>query len=129
MSDPARPGIAREAFPPHPTSARAARQFVSAELTGRASDEAKDTACLLTSELVTNAVIHARTDIEVSVRRSNGRLRVEVSDQNSKRPALVSVPADATTGRGLLLVEMMSATWGIDDDRSGKLVWFELAAR
>ena len=129
MSNSAIPGIARHMFPPHPTSARAARQFVAGELAGRSSDEARDTACLLTSELVTNAVIHARTDVEVSVRRSNGRLRIEVSDHTSRRPTLMSIPADSTTGRGLLLVEVMSATWGIDDDNSGKLVWFELAAR
>ncbi len=124
MSNPAMSPIAKHTFPPHPTTARAARNFVATTLTGT-SDEARDLACLLTSELVTNAVVHARTDVDVSVLLAGGRLRVEVGDQDTGCPTPSRHAPDETTGRGLLILDAIATRWGVDQEAAGKVVWFE----
>ena len=90
-----------------------------------------DVALLLTSELVTNAVRHeagqrARA-VVLAVASSRGRLRVDVHDTSCSLPAVADVPADAETGRGLLLVEMLSDEWGFYRTPAGKAVYFTLA--
>ena len=109
-------------------SARGARRFaVERSLSLGASVDAADTIALLTSELVTNAVLHARTDVHVSViRRRDGRIRVCVRDENTRMPAPAVAPIDATSGRGLLLVQSAATAWGIQADDDGKTIWFEL---
>jgi anti-sigma regulatory factor (Ser/Thr protein kinase) len=88
-----------------------------------------DDAELLVSELVTNAVLHARSASRVDVDRSDGYVRVAVRDDSSEPPLLRDNGADSTTGRGLLLVERVARTWGVDRSSSrGKTVWFELDA-
>ena len=119
------PKVEERRYPPHPTSARAARRFVAAVLTDEFADM-RDTACLLTSELVTNAVIHARTDVEVRVLRFDARLRIQVHDGNTRLPAPALIPDDATTGRGLLMVQVLASSWGVEHAGGGKVVWFEL---
>jgi anti-sigma regulatory factor (Ser/Thr protein kinase) len=84
-------------------------------------------AVLLASELATNAVVHARSGFEVAVSTDVDRLRVEVSDADPGVPQVQWVPAGATSGRGLLIVETMAAAWGVTTlDGGGKTVWFEL---
>jgi anti-sigma regulatory factor (Ser/Thr protein kinase) len=83
-------------------------------------------ALLLVSELVTNAVIHARTPLAVDFELDRDLLRVDVRDGN---PDLVRLgrPEDlASGGRGLSLVEQTADNWGVDRDGVGKSVWFEL---
>ena len=82
---------------------------------------------LLTSELVTNAVLHANSDIELMVCASNGVVRVEVSDTSPQVPTLPRLNPAAQTGRGLTLVEKGSSTWGVSKQAVGKTVWFEVA--
>ena len=106
----------------HPTSSRAAREFVASTLEDWGWTEHVATAVLLTSELVTNAVIHAESDIAVTVRGEQS-LRVEVSDES---PEQVS-PVRLGDGRGLRLVDALAASWGVSPQRRGKVVWFELA--
>ena len=87
---------------------------------------------LLTHELVTNSVVHTRTD-SVHVRATcNGEtLRVAVEDSAPAAPdprrTLGEPPAGA--GRGLWLVESMSAKWGWDELPEGKRVWFEVPCK
>jgi anti-sigma regulatory factor (Ser/Thr protein kinase) len=87
-----------------------------------------DTAILLTSELVTNAVRHeAGQAVMLVVTCARGQLRVDVHDTSPSWPAVADVPADAETGRGLLLVETLSDEWGFYRTPAGKAVYFTLA--
>jgi len=90
-----------------------------------------DAALLLTSELVTNAVRHEAGQgaqaVVLAIASSRGRLRVDVHDTSRSLPAVAEVPADAETGRGLLLVETLSDEWGFYRTPAGKAVYFTLA--
>lgn len=103
-----------------------ARQFVRSALDGVAPDMV-DTAELPAGELVTNAVIHARTEIEVVAWVVEGQAHVRVSD---RRPESGLVPHDrhpyACTGRGLALVEELAVGHGAHSGEDRKTVWFEL---
>jgi anti-sigma regulatory factor (Ser/Thr protein kinase) len=114
-------------LPPENPSAAAARRFVVAELAAE-PPHVRDAAALLASELVTNAILHANTELEVSVTRSSGALRIEVSDESERSPVLRQYGLEAATGRGLHLVERLASSWGFERRGSGKAVWFELEA-
>ena len=90
-----------------------------------------DAALLLTSELVTNAIRHepgqGAQAVMLAIDSSRGRLRVDVHDTSRSLPAVAEVPADAETGRGLLLVETLSDEWGFYRTPAGKAVYFTLA--
>lgn len=122
------PPITGEAqFPGDPSAPRQARSFLRVELDRMDVGEATiETTLLLASELVTNAVLHARTDLRVRYLVEPACLRVEVLDGNSRMPAAVAAPLDATSGRGLALVQSLANTWGIDTTDEGKAVWFEI---
>jgi len=117
---------ANQTFPADITSPRAAREFVAAIL-GHPDDEATKMALVLTSELVTNAVLHARTEVDVRVDLDAERMRVEVADGDPRLPTPLDLTPDALGGRGLFLVEQLAAAWGSDPCDGGKVVWFTLA--
>lgn len=113
-------------LPPRPDSAAVARRFV-AEALSAVGDDQREIAVLLTSELVTNALLYAQSPITVRVLRQASTYRVGVRDESpvDVRPRHVGI--EATSGRGLALVQQLSGTWGVDDvDGLGKEVWFEL---
>lgn len=84
---------------------------------------------LLTSELVTNALIHTDTDAVLTATVGPGGLRVEVRDFVARRPRLrVPNADDGTHGRGLVLVQSLADAWGVRAHGVGKAVWFELDA-
>lgn len=85
-----------------------------------------DDAVLLTSELVSNAVLHGRSEVRLRVGRRGRCLHVSVHDENSRHPARVRDDPNALDGRGLALVAGLAAAWGVHDDPTGKSVWFEL---
>jgi anti-sigma regulatory factor (Ser/Thr protein kinase) len=119
-------------LPPDPTSARACRRFLVGALEQWGADEFADDAVLLLSELVTNAVLHAGTEIVVAVRlktAARGRvLRIEVRDGNPRLPAVRRYSMLSGTGRGLALVDGTARKWAAEALPSGgKRVWFELA--
>lgn len=91
-----------------------------------------DTAELLTTEIVTNALQHTGGGAVLTATLTPGparRLRVEVHDSLARRPPPRPRPSDdATSGRGLLLVEALADTWGVHTRGAGKVVWFEIAA-
>lgn len=114
---------------PAANSARAARSFVDSTLSGWSCGEAVDVVVLLTSELVTNAVLHAGTRIGLRISRASGRLRVEVGDASQQVLTVRPRNVEAQTGRGLALVDSLATCWGVEqvaDD--GKVVWFEVDA-
>jgi hypothetical protein len=85
---------------------------------------------LLTSELVTNALVHTDRDAVLTATvGSHGGLRVEVRDFAARRPRLRMPNADdCTNGRGLILVQSLADAWGVRAHGVGKVVWFELDA-
>jgi anti-sigma regulatory factor (Ser/Thr protein kinase) len=86
-----------------------------------------DLAVLLANEIVTNAVLHARTSFTLAaVVSQNEVLRVIVKDDNPRLPQVALAPTDAASGRGLMMVQALADHWGIDSDETGKRVWFEL---
>ena len=88
----------------------------------------QETAALLTSELVTNAIRHAPgRAVMLVIASCPGRLRVDVHDTSRAWPVPADVPADAETGRGLLLVGTLSAEWGFYRTAAGKAVYFTLS--
>lgn len=110
----------------HPRSAGRARAYVAQRVMPVASQAATDAAVLLTSELVTNAVLHARGDVHLSVELTSDEVRIEVVDSSPTSPAVQTPRVDATGGRGLILVQSMSKRWGSRLVPGGKAVWFEL---
>ncbi|MGW0710157.1 ATP-binding protein [Streptomyces sp. NPDC002643] len=82
---------------------------------------------LLTSELVTNALIHTDHDAVLTATVSPGGLHVEVRDFVGRRPT-PQLPAadDGIHGRGLLLVQSLADAWGVRPHGVGKAVWFDL---
>ena len=89
----------------------------------------EDTVILLVSELVTNAVLHARSRLTICIDRNGDELRVGVSDSSAVIPRPRRYSSDAATGRGLGLVELMSATWGATPNDAGKEIWFTISTR
>jgi anti-sigma regulatory factor (Ser/Thr protein kinase) len=84
-----------------------------------------DVAELLTSELATNAIIHAASgfELEIDVDRT---IRVEVRDAGGGRPAVLQAGPQDGSGRGLGLVQALSSAWGVIPSSPGKTVWYEL---
>jgi anti-sigma regulatory factor (Ser/Thr protein kinase) len=88
-----------------------------------------DVAELLTSELVTNALVHTDHDAVLTATVGPRGLRVEVRDFVARRPRLCGPNADdGTHGRGLVLVQSLADAWGVRAHGVGKAVWFELDA-
>lgn len=113
---------------PDPSSVRKARELVTSALAAWDMDDLVDVAELLTSELVTNAVLHAGTAFRVAVEAEPPVARVEVSDGRID-PPVPTVPArDHDHGRGLMLVEALASQWGSRVVDGGKVVWFALTS-
>lgn len=116
---------ASRSFPADIGTPRAARQFVGG-LIGSPDAETTQVALVLTSELVTNAVVHARTPLDVRVNVEPDLMRVAVRDHNPTLPGRRHYTPDALGGRGLHLVDAMATAWGAERCRDGKVVWFTL---
>jgi anti-sigma regulatory factor (Ser/Thr protein kinase) len=114
-------------FPMAIESVGRARQFVRSSFR-RFPPATVDTAELLTSELATNAVLHGRTAFDVVVSESDDRLRVAVIDRSGRMPVLLSPAESDVHGRGLLILDELSDHWGTEENPTGKVVWFDLAA-
>ncbi|MFF5425743.1 MULTISPECIES: ATP-binding protein [unclassified Streptomyces] len=88
---------------------------------------ASDVAELLTSELVTNALVHTDHGAVVTATVVPEQLRVEVRDfVPGLTPPPVPPAHDGTHGRGLVLVRELADSWGVEEHGVGKVVWFEL---
>jgi anti-sigma regulatory factor (Ser/Thr protein kinase) len=112
-----------------PATARSvtdARHFVLDALSSWGRDELADTAALLTSEVVTNAVLHARTAMDVVVRLIDDGVVVEVTDGSRHSPRGRQPTLDSTTGRGLDLLDRLATAWDVQILPSGKVVRFTL---
>lgn len=116
----------RSRFERDPRSSAAARRFVGEALRRWECEGLLDTVNLLVSELVTNSVLHARSEPDVAVLLTPDAVRIEVSDQGGALPDVVEPSDEATSGRGLALVETLSSAWGVEASPGGKTVWFEV---
>lgn len=116
-------------LPPDPAVVRRARGVVEDMCRAVDLDEdTRETAVLLVSETVTNAVVHACGDATLAVSAAAGVVRVEVGDRNSGRPRLGGHDPAASSGRGLEIVGLLARRWGVRDEPPGKVVWFEVGA-
>ncbi len=91
------------------------------------ADGASEVCVLLTSELVTNAVLYGGSDIVLRVALDADVVRVSVHDQSPAPPVQRPSGRDDSSGRGLALVELLSSTWGVAPNSHGKEVWFEVS--
>lgn len=119
-----------------PRAAGDARRFLRDRLrTWRVADEVIETAQLLVSELVTNAVVHAGTTSVLTATLLDDRLTVRVRDRgrgSGSGSGPVLLPDDDPTkvfGRGLVLVDALSDRWGTERDDQGSTSWFALVVR
>src|ERR1700712_2079754 len=119
---------ARLELPATPAAASVARLFVRCLCEEWGVGDVADVAELLSSELVTNAVIHARSAIELeaawtsSARRFDARAVGEGRIRANNGPA----PTEAEGGRGLAIVASLADAWGVEETGHGKSVWFSL---
>ena len=145
--------VVSAAYRPEPAAVAAARKFVRETLqdwldtrpvpantgpantgpanTGPADTELVDDAVLLTSELVTNAVVHAGTQVQVTCKLAASAVEVVVRDSHPARmvpgPAHDdATPAERTHGRGLLLPSALASAWGVSYGAEAKAVWFRM---
>lgn len=107
---------------------RAARRAVAACCTrAGAGKTCSDSAELMTSEVVTNAMLHSNGPVTFGVECGGPLLRVEVGDDDARRPSVPEQDETAESGRGMRIVQALSSAWGVQTTPTGKLVWFEVA--
>jgi PAS domain S-box-containing protein len=123
---------AAASFEPVGRSVASARSFVRDTLQGWGFADIVDDAVVLTSELVTNAVVHAGTSADVLCLRSDDGVRIEVADRYPEREiplqgSAVSMGSpDREGGRGLQLCAALAGRWGVEYTPTHKTVWFDL---
>jgi GAF domain-containing protein/anti-sigma regulatory factor (Ser/Thr protein kinase) len=120
-----RDGMSTLHLEPVVESTPVARHWVVAHLRDLPA-EVTGCAALLTSELVTNAVLHAATPISITLHTLPNRIRIDVADGNPALPSIKEYGTDAATGRGLTLFNTLASNWGVQAVDGGKIVWFEL---
>lgn len=119
-------------FEPVGRSVAIARAFVRDTLQGWGYSDVVDDAVVLTSELVTNAVVHAGTSADVLCLRTEDGVRVEVADRYPEREVPIQgtghafASTDSENGRGLLLCAALASRWGVEYTPTYKQVWFQL---
>jgi anti-sigma regulatory factor (Ser/Thr protein kinase) len=115
-------------LPPTTASVPVARRFVRARLGDAAGAADVDTAALLVSEVVTNAILHARSTVTMTVDVADDVVRITVRDGSPVQPRVHAFPPTAATGRGMLLLDRLAKRWGVEADpvTGGKVVWFEV---
>jgi anti-sigma regulatory factor (Ser/Thr protein kinase) len=106
----------------------AARAFVRSRLSAWEMRGCIDDAVLVVSELVTNAVLHARSAVRLRLVNDGPAVRVEVYDENTRLPVPGASGPDATSGRGIAVVSAVAESWGMELEGDGKVVWAEFGA-
>ncbi|GHI85985.1 PAS domain S-box protein [Streptomyces xanthophaeus] len=111
-----------------PSSVAEGRRFLRATLEawGKDDEHLRETACLLASELLSNAVRHGSGPLRLRLRQAGRELGVEVCDGSPVLPQARFAAPDAESGRGLLLVDSLASSWGTLPTAEGKAVWFAL---
>ena len=118
--------VAVLALPAEPSSATHARRLAR-ETAAPYGPEVADVVALVATELVTNAVLHAGTELVFRVDVEPPVVRLSVSDGSPRPPRVRSFLHDDATGRGLAIVEALASEWGVHRDGDGKTVWCTVA--
>jgi anti-sigma regulatory factor (Ser/Thr protein kinase) len=114
-------------FTPDVNHARLARLFAQETLSGWQVES--DEVVLVVSELTANAILHARSDFELSLSKSDKGVIVEVTDTHPDLPVVASPLPRSMAGRGLMIVSKLARSWGVRRTAAGgKTVWAELGA-
>jgi len=111
-------------LPPGAPSVRIARHEVEQVIAGYPED-VRATVALLTSELASNAVVHAQTAFTVRAHADQSVVRVAICDSGGRQPAMVAREATTKGGWGLSMVDAIASRWGIDAEDT-TTVWFEI---
>jgi serine phosphatase RsbU (regulator of sigma subunit)/anti-sigma regulatory factor (Ser/Thr protein kinase) len=126
---------AEAVFEPEPTAVAAARRFVRNTLISwglSGLDELVADAVLLASELVTNAIVHAGTPVQLTCRLDGTNVEVSVLDRHPARvipdPPGAAAEVDRPSGRGLVLPAALSSSWGVTYAPAAKVIWFRLGS-
>jgi serine phosphatase RsbU (regulator of sigma subunit)/anti-sigma regulatory factor (Ser/Thr protein kinase) len=124
---------AETAFAPEPTAVADARRFVRKTLTSwglSGQDELVTDAVLLASELVTNAIVHAGTPVQLTCRLDGANVEVAVLDRHPARvipdPPGAAAEVERPSGRGLVLPAALSSSWGVTYAPASKVIWCRL---
>jgi serine/threonine-protein kinase RsbW len=114
-------------FEAEPASAAFVRRYVreSLDTMHLFSEEA----VFLANELATNAIVHAGGEFVVEVSIKDETCRIGVIDHAQGRPRMGEADRQATSGRGLALVEALSTSWGVEDLADGKAIWCDVRVR
>jgi anti-sigma regulatory factor (Ser/Thr protein kinase) len=125
--------LGRITIPGRPENVREARAFVAKTISDKC--RCADVVLLLTSEIVTNAVLHSRSarmggTLTLLVVEAAGGVRIQVADDGSdlSTPVVKRDPCTAGDGHGLMLVQALADEWGYVREESETTVWFWLAA-
>lgn len=118
---------ARWAFPPSVMAPTQARRLIAREFTfwGLGADEV-EAAVLVTNELVTNAVEHARTELELTVQLDGALIAIRVWDGSPTEPRHHPQDLSDLRGRGLQIVAALAFRWGWTPHAEGKTVWADV---
>lgn len=118
-------------FSRDPASVPAARRFVRDVLRAWELDATEEAAVQLTSELATNALLHARSGFRISLVRRSDAVRLQVGDTSAAMPQRRSFSTTATTGRGMRLLDAYGLRWGAEllegDPPYRKQVWVDVS--
>lgn len=108
-------------------AARAARRFARGTAEQWGLDKLVDPILQIVSELVTNAVEHAGTPMELRMRRRPGAVMIEVADNDGRLARPTPTGSSDERHRGLVIVQTLSARWGVRPTGTGKVVWAQIA--
>lgn len=111
-------------LPPSDHSPARGRRFVRKVLVAIALPDVVDTAVLLANELITNAILHGRSEVELTVDITRAGVKVSAADMNSRLPVMQSTDEHALDGRGIAIVNLLASSWGVTATEGGKIVWF-----
>lgn len=111
-------------LPAAPETASVARRLVREALAAWDLSDLADDLTMVVSEVVTNTVVHAKSEMTLSLHRQGRGVRGEVADQSDVWPAPLSAGPNAEHGRGLAIVAAYSERWGVSPAPDGKIVWF-----
>jgi DNA-binding NarL/FixJ family response regulator len=109
-----------------PTSPRRSRRLAQSALEGWCDPGVLADVELLITELVTNGVQHAASDVDVRIAVGATTVRVEIGDRSPTEPVARTTKPNEPGGRGMHIVEKVASRWGVDLRRTGKCVWFEV---
>lgn len=114
-------------FPHEVQSVPAARRFATSVLRG-ASTQILEAVELMVSELATNCIRHTNSGFDLTIIRSGMNIRVEATDHAGGTPTMRSPEPTDPSGRGLKIIDMLSAGWGVQSEAGmGKTVWFTIS--